>query len=186
MPRWGNRQLEEFDLFGPFEDYSANRHVRNAQSVAGILEDIGVKYFDPNSSEYKRWARGCRELWAFVNKLQPAKAINDGSDQTTELLKVFDTLIATFDHTEHRFKRLVYSQSATECRSSMIAETWKWLNIYYRYASYAIVAMNLGNRTDETIIHMRVNLVTGESSETRKYTPMRISKRQRRKDKRSE
>lgn len=168
MAKFKKRFSDEFDMHVPFEENSSQVHVRNARGVAELLRDMGRRYFGPESCEYKRWEKGCDELRRFVLHLNSDWAIRNRQRDTKEngedaqVLIVFREFIKLFEHTQLRLHQLAY---AGETNKQFISQIYYWLNLYYRYATYAIVSVYLGDKTEQNQVSIYMNLSTGEYSE---------------------
>lgn len=154
-----------------------DRYARDALSVVGQLSDDGTRKLDAGSKAYLRWKKGCDDLKDFVETLPSNGATRP---QGTRLLTAFTELIETFERVRYSLNQLVQSGSISE-RDPLISEMRIWPNIYYRYASYAIASAWLG-MTEENHVSIRINLSTGESSMTWEHEPMKVSRKDRRRD----
>lgn len=101
-------------------------------------------------------------MWSLINTLQLNKDTEiqnqDVELQNTRLSAAFTKLIEKFEHVQLRLHQLVYSGSITDTeRNSAISCTWNRLNLYYRFATCAIVL------TSNPSVHARDALsVVGE------------------------
>ena len=168
MAKFKERLSDEFDIHVPFEDSSSQVYVRNARGAIERLRDEGRGHFGDESREYKRWEKACNELWSLVLSLHSDKAIrdrqkntkNEGEDAT--VLIVFRDFIKLFEHAQFRLHQLAF---AGKSNNPFISQTFYWLNLYYRYATYAIISVYLGDKTEETPVCIKINLSTRERSE---------------------
>ena len=168
MAKFKERFSDEFDMQEPFEDNSSQVHVGNARSAIERLRDDGRGHFGEESCEYKRWKEGCNELWDFVVFLDSNRATRnhqktteeDGED--TQVLTVFREFIKLFEHTQFRLHQLAFEGKSN---NPFISQTSYWLNLYYRYATYAIVSVYLGDKTEHIRVDIKLQLGTRERNE---------------------
>lgn len=161
------------------------------KSTIQSLKNDGVRYLGGNSGPCERWERGCDELFDFVNKLQSGKDMKrkeakDSSqkiDGNTELLTIFKEFIDKFEHFQKQLHQILCSRSIDENRDQAISNTRDWLNIIYRFSTYAIISTYLGDRTEHTIIRIRISLSTGKSYTETTHYPITILKKYRKKKK---
>ena len=151
MPKFKERILDEFDVHEPFEDNSSHVHARNGRGAIERLRDEGRRYLGDKSGAYKRWKQGCDELWRFVNLLHSDKELKNrqmnakGGGGTARVLTVIREFIKLFEHTQLRLHQLAYSGTDDD---SFVSLTYYWLNLYYRFTTYAIISVYLGDKTE--------------------------------------
>ena len=175
MPRWKDRLTSEFEVISRFGGTSSNVHTRNAMGAIERLRDDGREYLGSNSEAYKRWERGCNELWDFINTLQSKR------HKGTPLSDALEKFIDNYEHTETRLHQTLYSDSVSEKRDEAISDTWFWLGIIYRFCTYAILSTYLGEkRLDEYSVEITVNLTSGKRCEKWTRNPMQVPRKYRR------
>ena len=172
MPRFKHRPLALFDLLEPFEPTSSNVHARNAISALQRLDDLGREHLGDKSASYKRWRRCYSELFDFINKEMRKK----------ELSTTLRDFVNRFEHCRDRFHQLLYSSSIAGKRDRLIAEVWDWSNLFYQFATYAILAAHVGGKTEETTVYIRLNLRTRKSSQHWVHRPIKVPRRYRREE----
>ena len=77
MSKFTERFSDVFDIHEPFEANSSHVHCRNARAAVERLRDEGRKYLGVNSCAYKRWKKGCDDLWGFSNLLHSDKVMKN-------------------------------------------------------------------------------------------------------------
>ena len=175
MPRWKDRLMSEFEIVPRFGGTSSNIHARNALAAIERLRDDGRVYFSSDSEAYKRWERGCNELWEFINTLQ--SKIHENISLSDALVEFIDN----YEHTETRLHQTLYSGSVLEKHEEAISNTWFWLGIIYRFCTYSILSTYFGEKMlDEHSVEITVNLATGKRCEKWTRNPMQVPRKYRR------
>lgn len=182
MARYSERLLDAFDIFERFEYKSSNDLTRTALAAIDRLKDEGSQHFKADQEQLKRWERGCNEMQDLINHLgsirdsrrHAAEKVGDDFDPNTELLRVFRDFVDRFEHIECRIHQELYSGELISKRERAIEDAWFWLNVVYRFATYAIVATYIDGKQDITTVTIRHKLSTGETTEDWTHKPMRF------------
>ena len=182
MARYSARLLDAFDIFDRFEYKSSNDLTGSALAAIGRLKDEGSQHFNPGQEQLERWEKGCHELWHLINDLGSIRdtrrhaAENRGEDfdLRSELLGVFGDFVDRFEHIELRIHQELYSDEMKSDQKLAIDGAWFWLNVVYRFATYAIVATSIEGKQDVITATIQRSLSAGETTEECTHSPMRF------------
>lgn len=168
--RYKERPRELRDLIGRFEARSSADHCYDAIAALQHIREEGRDHFGSDPKALKRWNRGCDELVEFLNTL---------GGRTEELLTtVMREFVQEFEHSVGRMYQLLFSESAPEGEATR-TRFLSWVEFAYRLSTYAILSSRIEDKTEETTISMKINLKTGEVTETRNHKPMKVPKKYR-------
>ena len=120
------------DIIPRFESQSASEHAYNAVASLDRLKDDGKLFFSHDSSQLKRWERGCNKLKAHVNTLRSL-----GSDDMPEAFRQF---IRDFEHDSERMFQMIRDLDSDTQPGSSVDSVMAWLAFSYQLSTYAIVA----------------------------------------------
>lgn len=135
MAKYKKRMLTSFDLFKPIRKGSCTEFVNNALGSIERLKDEGRKYFDEDSSNWKKWEKECTNLWELINCLH-SKIEVDKVDSLSSITEFADK----FDHAEMRLHQVLYSGEIHEGdRAKVIDSIYRWCSIVYRFSVNAII-----------------------------------------------
>ncbi len=184
MSRFNERLLDAFDFFDEFESASSNDHVYHTIAIIGRLKDEGSQYFAEVPDQLERWERGCNELWDFFNQLgslrdarkHEAESHGEEFDADATSIHALRDFIDQFEHIECRIHQMLFSGALKKNREEALENVWIWLNVLYRYATYAIIATFIDGKASTSTVQVIVNLTTGETSESWEHEPMRSPK----------
>lgn len=165
--RYNERSLQPIDLIGRFEAKSSADHCYDAIATLQRLRDDGRRYWRSDPEALKRWNRGCEVLLKFLNTL--------GGRTKEPLATVMREFVQEFEHAVGRMYQLLFSESAPEGEATR-ERFLSWVEFAYRLSTYAILSSRLEDKTEETMISMKVNVWTGEVTETRSHKPMTVPK----------
>ena len=152
-------------------------HAGNSQRVIERLGDDGRLFFSESSSEYNRWEESCNELNRISTLESRYKYDNDNNFyRPGALFDIFREFIDMFERVEYNLYQLLQSESIVKYhRSPSITDKCNfWLPTYYRFAIYAIISTFIKDKTESRSLEIRLNLTTGEYSETWSAPPLPI------------
>ena len=168
--RYKERPLQLIDLIGRFEAKSSADHCYNAIAALQRLRDEGRDYWKSDPEHLTKWNRYCDVLQAFLNNL--------GTRTKQPLATIMREFVQEFEHSIGRMYQLLFSGSVPEGEAAR-ARYLSWVEFAYRLSTYAILSSWIEDKAEETIISMKINLRTGEVTETRSHKPMTVPKEHR-------
>ena len=168
--RYNERSLQLIDLIGRLEAKSSADHCYNAIAALQRLRVDGRDHWKSDPEALKRWNRGCDVLLEFLNTL--------GARTKEPLATVMREFVQEFEHSVGRMYQLLFSASAPEGETTRV-RFLSWVEFAYRLSTYAILSWWIEDKTEETTISRKINLRTGEVTETRSHKPMTVPKKHR-------
>ncbi len=174
MAKFDSRPLKWTDILGRFEAHSHQTHTHNTLGLIGALQDRGWIFWPEGSSQRQRWDEGCAELWSFLNRLGTRRDL-----EKQDLATAMREFIQEFEHTTGRMYQMLYGEVEDPDNDPNIAELFDWFNFTFRSAIYALLSGWIDDKQDHFLVTARINLTTGETSQERSGTPMRVPKKYR-------
>ena len=168
--RYDERSRELIDLIGRFEANSSADHCYNAIAALQRVRADGRDYWKSDPKALERWNRGCDVLLKFLNTL--------GARTEEPLATVMREFVREFEHSVGRMYQLLFSASAPRGEAARV-RFLSWVEFTYRLSTHAILSSWIEDKTEETTISMKINLRTGEVTETRSHKPMTVPKKHR-------
>ena len=165
--RYEARSLQLIDLIGRFEGKSSADHCYNASAALQRLRDDGRDYWKSDPDALKRWNRGCNVLQAFLNSLK--------TRTKQPLATVMREFVQEFEHSIGRMYQLLFAGSVSEGEAAR-ARYLSWVEALYRLSTYAILSSWIEDKIEEATNSTKINLRTGEVTETRSHKPMSVHK----------
>ena len=163
--RYKERSLQLIDLIGRFEARSSADHCYSAISALQRLRADGRNYWKSDPEALKRWDRGCDDLLEFLNTL--------GARTKQPLPTVMREFVQEFEHSVGRMYELLFSSAVPEGEATR-EHYLSWVEFAYRLSTYAILSSWIEDKTEETTISMKINLRTGEMTDTWRHKPMTV------------
>ena len=163
--RYKERPLQLIDVIGRLEARSSADHCYWAISALQRLRADGRNYLKSEPQALERWNKGCDVLIKFLNTL--------GTETKQPLRTVMREFVQEFEHSVERMHQLLFSGSVPE--GEVTRERYlSWVEFTYRLSTYAILSSGIEDKTDETTISMKINLRTGDVTETWCHKPMTV------------
>ena len=136
MPRYEDRiDRSSFSLFKKLKSSTAEEQIGNATVAIDLLGDEADRHFEEGSEPFRRWQRGCDELWESVDGFLAKSRVFD-----VDTFDILEEFIDSFEHTERRFHQILYIDSISDAdREPIIEQTWSWFSVILRFAIYALV-----------------------------------------------
>ncbi len=161
MPRYKERRLRLEDLVPRFEDEPTSTHIRNALGALARLGEDGRAFWSEGSPELRRWQRGCAELSRFLNGLGERRFV-EGQDLPTALRE----FIQEFEHSTGRMFQMLSSRPDAFQGDPDVERISRWCDLIYRYSTYALASFWIDDKTEESIIDIKITLnpKTGEAT----------------------
>lgn len=163
--RYSERSLRLIDLIGRFEAKSSANHCHDAIAALQRLRDDGRGYWKSDPAALKKWDQSCEVLLKFLNTL--------GTRAEEPLATVMREFVQEFEHSVGRMYQLLFSASAPDGETTRV-RFLSWVEFVYRLSTYALLSSRIEDKTEETTISMKINLRTGEVTETRSHKPMTV------------
>ena len=172
MPRFDERPLQWTDILGRFEAHSHQTHTHNTLGLIGALKDQGRTFWPSESSQLHRWEEGCIELWSFTNRLCTRR---DSNEQ--DLPTAMREFIQEFEHTTGRMYQMLYGAVEDPEDNHAIADVFDRFNFVFRSAVYALLSGWITDKHDNFRSTIHINLATGETTQERSGTAMKVPKK---------
>ena len=174
---------------GPFEIFNRLTRVFQASIYAGVsgwiddkeighLKEDKWRFWTDGNSQLRRWDRACDELERSQWRLSTFPEISD-EEQTTALRK----FIQEFEHHTGRMYQMLHGEAHDPDREQGLA-IFDWLNLVFLSSVYAIVSGWIDDKQEENLVEIKLNVITGESSQEWTRTDMTVPKEHRRATKR--
>ena len=158
--RFRDRHLGQIDLVDRFEANSSWKHAYDARSAIERVRDDGAAFWNEGAPQLKRWRDYCNVLWRFINtSLGERRHLR--KQVLAEALREF---FHEFEHSTHGMYEMLYGVPDNPEKGQKIREVFAWLDLAYRFSTYAITAFWLDDKTEETTLKISMNLTTGETS----------------------
>lgn len=180
MSLYKDRRLRLMDAVPSFEKEPTGTHLRNAYGAITRLMDDGSRFWPEDSSELRRWHKGCDELRQFLGGLGERR-YTKGQDLATAQRE----FIQEFEHSTGRMIQMLYSKSGDFQVDSEVEQICRWCDLIYRLSTYALVSFWIDDKTEEMVTDIKITLdaesgkVTVEEKH-RKTKAMRVPKAYRR------
>ncbi|MDE0077718.1 MAG: hypothetical protein OXO50_09375 [Caldilineaceae bacterium] len=124
-----------FSLFKQLKLSTVEEQVDNAIAAIDLLKDEASRHFSEGSEPFRRWQRGCDELWESVDGFLAKSRV-----YKVDAFAILEEFIDSLEHTEKRFHQILYIDSISEAdRGQIIEQTWNWFSVILRFALYALV-----------------------------------------------
>ena len=173
--RFDERHLKLIDLVGRFEADPSSTHAYKALSAIGRLNDDGAIFWKEGSRQLTRWRRACTELWQFINAELGRRRHIEKQDLATALRE----FIQEFEHSTHRIYQMLHGISVGPAENCDLERMLRWLELVYRYATYAIISFWIDDKTEHNSIKITMNLATGECKEEWTREEMKVPRKYR-------
>ena len=179
VARFDERPLHWTDILGRFEAHSHQTHIHSAMGLIGGLKDIGRNFWPEGSPQLSRWEEGCTELWSFLNRLGTRHDLNK-----QDLATAFREFIQEFEHTTYRMYQMLYGTVADPNNNDSVTHVFDWFNLVFRSSTYALVSRWLNDKQEQNLVHISIDMASGESSEDWTRTEMKVPQKYQRATKR--
>lgn len=179
MARFDERPLQLTDALGRFEADSHQTHVHNALGWIGGLKDYGWELWDEDSDQFRRWNKGCTELWGYLNRLGERRDV-----EKDDLATAMREFIQEFEHTTWRMHQLLYSSCDESNDEKTVTDVFDWMNVVFRASVYALVSGWIDDKQDNSRLEVIVNVLTGEFKEELTRDGMKLPEKYRKATKR--
>ncbi len=124
-----------FSLFKQLRFSTAEEQIDNATAAIELLKDEASRHFDEGSQPFRRWHRGCDELWMSVDGFLAKSRVF-----RVDAFAILEGFIDSFEHTERRFRQILDIDSIPDAEREQIVElTWNWFSVILRFSVYALV-----------------------------------------------
>ena len=173
--RFKDRHLKLIDLIERFESKSSSTHAYNALAAIGRLKDEGANFWSEGSSQLTRWRRACTELWQFINAELGRRRHIEKQDLATALRE----FVQEFEHSTNRIYQMMYGICRDSTDDSALERMLRWLELVYRYSTYAIISFWIDDKTEHNSVKITMNLGTGECKEEWTREEMKVPKKYR-------
>ena len=150
--RFKNRKLSLFDIGDRFERESAQKHMHTARAAIERLRSDGREVLDDQTDQLSRWYHYCNVLLDFMNNLSRFYSI-----ENQPLTTVLRRFIAEYEHSSHRIFRLLYGKRNAE-NEQLLQGIVDWMDVVYRYSTYAIIAYWIDEKHDDYAIHTDITM----------------------------
>ena len=173
--RFKDRHLKLIDLIERFESKSSSTHAYNALAAIGRLKDDGAIFWDEGSDQLTRWRRSCTELSQFINAELGRRRHIEKQDLATALRE----FIQEFEHSTDRMYQMLHGISDEPDDNPYLERMLRWLELVYRYSTYAIISFWIDDKTERNSVKITMNLGTGECKEEWTREEMKVPKKYR-------
>ena len=85
--------------------------------------------------------------------------------------------IQEFEHTSGRMYQMLYGSVEDPENNQDIADAFDWFNFIFRSAIYALLSGWIADKQDNLVIATHINLATGETTQERSGTAMKVPKK---------
>ena len=174
--RFKERHVRLIDLVDRFEAKPASTHARNALAAIGRLNDDGATFWNEGSRQLTRWRRACTELWQFINAELGRRRHLEKQDLATALRE----FIQKFEHSTDRIYQMLHGISGDPADNSDLERMLRWIELVYRYSTYAIISFWIDDKTEHNSVKITMNLGTGECGTEWTREEMKVPRKYRR------
>ena len=174
--RFNERHGRLIDHIDRFESKSSSAHAYNALSAIDRLKGDGAIFWKDGSSQLTRWRRACTELWQFINAELGRRRHIEKQNLATALRE----FIQEFEHSTDRINQMLYGISDGPADNPTLERMRRWIELVYRYSTYAIISFWIDDKTEHNSIKITTNLATGESKVECTREEMKVPKKYRR------
>ena len=174
--RFKDRDIQLLDLIDRFEGKPSSEHVHNARSAIERLRSEGSTFWEEGAPQLNRWRNYCNILWRFI-QTSLGKRRHKNPDVTETLREFF----REFEHSSHGIREMLHGIPDDPDKDQKIKQVFDWLDLVYRFSTYAITAFWIDDKTEEVLTEISRYLVTGEGSQkTTIEKEMKVPKKHRR------
>ena len=173
---FNKRNFKLIDHIDRFESKSSSAHAYNALSAIDRLKGDGAIFWKDGSSQLTRWRRACTELWQFINAELGRRRHIEKQNLATALRE----FIQEFEHSTDRINQMLYGISDGPADNPTLERMRRWIELVYRYSTYAIISFWIDDKTEHNSIKITTNLATGESKVECTREEMKVPKKYRR------
>ena len=170
-PRFKARQHQLMDFVGRFEAKPSSTHVYNALAAVRRLKDDGANFWDEGSDHLRRWREGCATLWTFLSTLGSRRDI-----EKQDLTVVLREFIQEFEHSTWRMYQLLYGVFGDPDNNPDLKQILDWFDLVYKLSTYALISTWIDDKTEQALLHITVNLTSGDRTEQWTHNEMRVPK----------
>ena len=175
--RFKDRHLQWFDLVDRFEAKPSSKHAYDACSVIERVRDDASAFWEEGSAQLKRWRHYCNVLWTFINTGLGERRYVKNQDLAEALREFFQE----FEHSTHGMYEMLYGTSDDPENDPKIKQVLDWFPLIFRCSTYTITSFWLDDKTEDVLIDISINSVTGKRSQkTTKLKEMQVPKKHRR------